>query len=129
MHHIQSCLSRRLRHIGCGLLAIVVSLGLSLQPLEAASTKVAQYSKAANAAKISVNLLAMEKKAATQHTTLSAVARNAPVSTAGTGIVLDIVMNRLDPVVLQKLKLPGVVILYASEKYKRVSVVIINPAL
>jgi len=107
----------------------VVAIGLALQPAEAASTKVAQYSKAPNAAKISVNLLALEKKAATQQTTLSAIARNAAVSTAGAGIVLDIVMNRLDSVVLQKLKLPGVVIRYASEKHKRVSAVITNPVL
>jgi len=129
MHQIQSYLFRRILHIGCGLLATVFAIGLALQPAEAASTKVAQYSKAPNAAKISVNLLALEKKAATQQTTLSVVARNAAVSTAGAGIVLDIVMNRLDSVVLQKLKLPGVVIRYASEKYKRVSAVISNPAL
>jgi len=125
MDSIRSCLLIR----ALIFLATLLMAGLSVQTAAASGAKGASYSMAPNAAKISVNLLALEKKAATQQTTLAVVARNAAVSTTGAGIMLDIVLNRLDPVVLQKLKLPGVIIRYASEKYKRVSAVITSPSL
>jgi len=112
------------------MLALTIISGITMQDAGAANTKVAQYSTAPHADKISVNLLALQRKAAMQQTTLAAVAHtNAVTRTQGTGIVLDIVMNRLDPAIVQKLKLPGVTIRYASMKYQRVSAVISNPAL
>jgi len=120
---------RTFMRTGYLLLAATFITAMSTHDVDAANAKVAQYSKVSYADKISVNLLALERKAALQHTSLSAASTNAVIKTQGAGIVLDIVMNRLDPAILQKLKLPGVTIRYASPKYHRVSAVISDPSL
>jgi len=120
---------RTFMRTGYLLLAATFITAMSTHDVDAANAKVAQYSKVSYADKISVNLLALERKAALQHTSLSAASTNAVIKTQGAGIVLDIVMNRLDSAILQKLKLPGVTIRYASPKYHRVSAVISDPSL
>jgi len=119
---MNQCISRLI-------LAAALATAMTTQDACATNAKVMQYSKALHANKISVNLLELERKAATQHLSLSAATTNAAIKTQGSGILLDIVMNRLDPTIVQKLKLPGVAIVFASEKYKRISAVISNPSL
>ena len=128
MQH-QSRTQTRMR-MSCLMLALTFITAVATPDAHATNVKVAQYSTAPHADKISVNLLALQRKAAMQQTTLATVAHtNAVTKTQGTGIVLDIIMNRLDPAIMQKLKLPGVAIRYASIKYRRISAVISNPAL
>jgi len=111
------------------MLALTFITAVAMPDAHATNVKVAQYSTAPHADKISVNLLALQRKAAMQKLSMSTAITNTAIRTQGAAILLDIVMNRIDPAIVQKLKLPGVTIRYASMKYQRVSAVISNPAL
>ena len=113
---------------------VSIAIGAGVQTAYAASAKVAQYSNAAEAAKISVNLLA-EKSLIQQQMAIQApqsptgaITRAVPQQQASS-MALDVVMNRLDNAVIQKMKQLGVNIVFSSVKYLRVSAVIHDPTL
>jgi len=116
-------------HFGYLLVAAFFITAALPQMAEAVNAKLTQYSKAPQASKISVNLLALEKKAKARSISFASAAQNTAIQTASGGILLDIVTNRLDAAVLKKISIPGVSIRYSSVKYNRVSVAVNNPAL
>jgi hypothetical protein len=111
----------------CACLQLLTGLLISL-PAQASgdlNSKVQQYSSAPQAGKISINLLRLGQQAGQAAMSLSRAAANAGASR----IKLDLVMNRLDAAVEQKLRLPGVAIDYISARYNRVAATISDPAL
>jgi len=79
--------------------------------------------------KIDANLLCAATQAKADGVSFSAMAARMGIVTDKTGVVLDIVTNRLDADVKRKIQLPGVTIRYLSVQYLRVVVVIADPDL
>ena len=124
-------------HAGTGiwtvLLAVVLCLSLiglnacgSSQP---GLSKVARYSTAPEAQKITVNLLRLDHQVRTRGTPLPTAAAAIGIGTIGNGIPLEIFTTKLNSTVVKKLNLPGVRVRHVSMPYQRVSVVIEDLAL
>jgi hypothetical protein len=79
--------------------------------------------------KIDRKLLCVEALAAGRGASFAAVAANAGIRTVGGGVVLDIVMNRMDDAASRRLRMPGLTILFQSGRYRRISAVINHSAL
>ncbi len=112
-----------------GLRAMLLALVLGLMALPACSpqvgnSKVARYSTAPEAQKITVNLLRLDHQVRTRGTPLPTAAAAIGIGTVGNGIPLEIFTTKLSPEVVQKLNLPGVRVRHVSMPYQRVSVVI-----
>jgi len=75
-------------------------------------------------AKIDSNVLCAVAKAREEHWSFSQAAARMGMQSNANGVALDIVMNRLDGRVQDKLNIAGVSITFLSETYKRVSIVI-----
>lgn len=111
-------------------LAVVCCLfALSACSPQAGHSKVARYSTAPEAQKITVNLLRLDHQVRTGGTPLSIAAAAIGIATVGNGIPLEIFTTKINPEVVKKLNLPGVRIRHISMPYQRVSVVIENLAL
>ncbi len=107
------------------LLAAVLCLLIlpSCRP-QAQHPKVARYSKAPEAQKITVNLLRLDHQVRTRGTPLPAAAAAIGIGTVGNGIPIEIFTTRINATVVRKLNLPGVKVRHVSMPYQRVSVVI-----
>lgn len=91
--------------------------------------KVARYSSAPEAQKITVNLLRLDYQVRTRGTPLPTAAAAIGIGTIGNGIPLEIFTTKINTEVVQKLNLPGVRVHHVSMPYQRVSVVIEDLAL
>lgn len=86
--------------------------------------KVARYSTAPEAQKITVNLLRLDHQVRTRGTPLPAAAAAIGIGTVGNGIPIEIFTTRINTAVVRKLNMPGVKVRHVSMPYQRVSVVI-----
>jgi len=109
----------------CGLMPFAL-FSCRLQPEH---SKVAYYSSAPEAQKITVNLLRLDYQVRTQGTPLLTAAAAIGIDTIGNGIPLEIFTTKINVGVVRKLNLPGVRVLHVSASYQRVSVVIEDLAL
>jgi hypothetical protein len=123
-------------HACAGVRAMVPAMVLCLMLLvlpschsQSGHSKVAHYSSAPEAQKITVNLLRLDHQVRTGGTPLSIAAAAIGIATVGNGIPLEIFTTKINPEVVKKLNLPGVRIRHISMPYQRVSVVIENLAL
>lgn len=126
--HSPSILSRY-TYIVAHLLIWLFVMMLGPHIVQAGDPRVEQYSKTPEAAKINVNLLRLDHDMRAKGISLSEAASDKAVIEVAGGIALDIVVDYLDPRVEAKFVLPGVRVRHFSTKYRRVSVVIDDPAL
>ena len=91
--------------------------------------KVARYSSAPEAQKITVNLLRLDYQVRTQGDPLPTAAAAIGIGTVGNGVPLEIFTTKISPDVVKKLNMPGVWVRHVSTPYQRVSVVIEDLAL
>ncbi len=96
---------------------------------QSGSSKVARYSSAPEAQKITVNLLRLDHQVRTRGTPLSTAAAAIGIGTIGNGVALEIFTTKINSSVVKKLNLPGVRVRHVSMPYQRVSVVIEDLAL
>ncbi len=114
------------------LLAVVLCLVLIALPScrsQSGHSKVARYSSAPEAQKITVNLLRLDHQVRTRGTPLPTAAAAIGIGTVGNGVPLEIFTTRINSTVVKKLNLPGVRVRHVSMPYQRVSVVIEDLAL
>lgn len=107
----------------------LMPLALSSCRLQSSPSKVAYYSSAPEAQKITVNLLRLDYQVRTQGTPLPAAAAAIGIDTIGNGIPLEIFTTKINAAVVRKLNLPGVRVHHVSAPYQRVSVIIEDLAL
>jgi PKD repeat protein len=90
----------------------------------AENAKVEAFSHAPYAEKINLNLLDLENQVRHGATSLTRAATRMAMNTAGEGIRVDIVMNRVDEDVLDELRDLGLFIQHVSETHRRISAVV-----
>jgi hypothetical protein len=119
-----------------GIWAMLLAVGFCLMPLALSScrsqpglSKVARYSSAPEAQKITVNLLRLDYQVRTRGTPLPTAAAAIGIDTIGNGVPLEIFTTKINAEVVKKLNLPGVQVRHVSAPYHRVSVVIEDLAL
>ncbi len=106
------------------LAAVLCLLALPSCRPQAEHPKVARYSTAPEAQKITVNLLRLDHQVRTRGTPLPTAAAAIGIGTVGNGIALEIFTTTINAAVVRKLNLPGVKVRHVSMPYQRVSVVI-----
>jgi hypothetical protein len=112
--------------------AMVLCLMLLVLPSchsQSGHSKVAHYSSAPEAQKITVNLLRLDHQVRTRGTPLLTAAAAIGISTIGNGVPLEILTTKINIGVVKKLNMPGVRVRHVSMPYQRVSVVIEDLAL
>jgi hypothetical protein len=127
VHHSRACTS--LWAMPAAVVCCLMPLALSSCRLPPEHSKVAYYSSAPEAQKITVNLLRLDYQVRTQGTPLSTAAAAIGIDTIGNGIPLEIFTTKINAAVVRKLNLPGVRVHHVSAPYQRVSVVIEDLAL
>jgi hypothetical protein len=90
----------------------------------AENAKVEAFSHAPYAEKINLNLLDLENQVRHGATSLTRAATRMAMNTAGEGIRVDIVMNRVDEDVLDDLRDLGLFIQHVSDTHRRISAVV-----
>ena len=94
----------------------------------AGNPKLAPYSKAPEAEKISLNLLQLEQDIRHQHLSLTRAAASRALATQGHGLRLDILTRHLNAHVEAELVQAGAQILHLSPSHQRVTVSVQDPA-
>ena len=123
-------------HARTGAWAMLLAALLCLTPIALSSCssssghpKIARYSSAPEAQKITVNLLRLDYQVRTQGAPLPTAAAAIGIGTVGNGVPLEIFTTTINPEVVKQLNLPGVWVRHISTPYRRVSVVIEDLAL